>query len=206
MRAVLITGARGGIGSALCAAFDQAGFRVVATDLAGPLPLNSHAFVAANLETIVQDAGALESFAQEVRKACEGTKFSVLVNNAAVQVLGSLPNISTVDWERSFRVHVTTHFILVREFLSDLTMAEGTVINIGSVHAKATKQSFVAYAATKAALHGLTRSLAVDLGEKLRVITLAPAAIATPMQLWRLPIYWQPTAGTRMITGAMSCH
>jgi len=57
----------------------------------------------------------------------------------------------------------------------------GCVLNIGSVHANATKPGFVSYATSKAALHGLTRALAVDLGERCRVICLAPAATETDM-------------------------
>ena len=54
-------------------------------------------------------------------------------------------------------------------------------MNIGSVHAQATKPGFVSYATSKAALHGLTKALAVDLGGAVRVCAIAPAAIATDM-------------------------
>jgi NAD(P)-dependent dehydrogenase (short-subunit alcohol dehydrogenase family) len=49
------------------------------------------------------------------------------------------------------------------------------------VHARATKPGFAAYATSKAALHGLTQALAVDLGPDVRVVGIAPAAINTPM-------------------------
>ena len=78
-------------------------------------------------------------------------------------------------------VNLTAPFRLSQAFLADLEAARGTILNIGSVHARATKPEFAAYATSKAALHGLTRALAVDLGDRVRVVCLAPAAISTPM-------------------------
>ena len=81
----------------------------------------------------------------------------------------------------SLTVNTAVPYALVKAFVADLEKSEGAVINIGSVHAQATKPQFLAYATSKAALHGLTRALAVDLGPKIRVNTLAPAATETPM-------------------------
>src|SRR3546814_11631159 len=70
---------------------------------------------------------------------------------------------------------------LSQALLPELAANEGIILNIGSVHARATKKEFVSYATSKAALHGLTRALAIDLGPDIRVVCLAPAAVATPM-------------------------
>ena len=55
------------------------------------------------------------------------------------------------------------------------------MVNVASIHANLTKPGFVAYATSKAALVGLTRSMAVDLGRRVRVNAVLPAATATPM-------------------------
>src|SRR3546814_5507046 len=55
------------------------------------------------------------------------------------------------------------------------------VLNIRSIHARLTKPGFAAYATSKAALSGLTRAMAVELGSRVRVNAIEPAAIATPM-------------------------
>jgi NAD(P)-dependent dehydrogenase (short-subunit alcohol dehydrogenase family) len=68
-------------------------------------------------------------------------------------------------------------------FLADIERAKGSVVNIASIHAVATKPGFVCYATSKAALVGLTRSMAVDLGPRVRVNAINPAATATPMLL-----------------------
>lgn len=56
-------------------------------------------------------------------------------------------------------------------------------MNIASVHSTVTKPGFVSYSTSKAALVGLTRSLAIDLGSRVRVNAICPAATATPMLL-----------------------
>jgi NAD(P)-dependent dehydrogenase (short-subunit alcohol dehydrogenase family) len=60
-------------------------------------------------------------------------------------------------------------------------LAKGCVINISSIHARLTKPNFVAYATSKAALSGMTRAMAVDLGGRVRVNAIEPAAISTDM-------------------------
>ena len=72
-------------------------------------------------------------------------------------------------------------FFLSQAFLSDLERNEGAIVNISSIHEKLTKPEFIAYATSKAALSGLTRTMAVDLGARIRVNAICPAAISTPM-------------------------
>ena len=78
-------------------------------------------------------------------------------------------------------VNVMAPFLLVQGMLKELEAASGAVVNIGSIHARQTKAGFSAYATSKAALVGLTRSLAVELGGRVRVNAVCPAAVATPM-------------------------
>ena len=183
MRAVLVTGGSGGIGEALCAGFHGAGWRVIATDFRRPKPSSADAFIEADLETLATDDGALAAFKRQVHAALNGAKLAALVNNAAVQLLGHAESVSAKDWERTMRINLSAPFRLVQALLGDLEAENGVVVNVGSVHAQATKPGFVSYATSKAAIHGLTRALAVDLGPRLRVVCLAPAAVATPMLL-----------------------
>lgn len=180
MRAALITGAAGGIGRALTTAFAETGWRVIATDRAGEAQA-AHAFLPADLAALALDEQALDTFARAVRAAAHGAPIAAIVNNAAVQTLAPTRALSTRAVIDSLTVNVAAPFALVRAFLDDLEAGSGAVVNIGSVHAQATKPEFAAYATSKAALHGLTRALAVDLGPKVRVNTLAPAAVGTEM-------------------------
>lgn len=180
-RAVLVTGAAGGIGASLVEAYSSDGWRVIATDRQSLHHSAAHAFILADLEAIATDEGVRETFYSDVGAALDGTPLCALVNNAAMQILAHVDDINLGDWERTLRVNITAPFRLAQAFLADLRAANGAIINIGSVHAQATKREFVAYATSKAALHGMTRAMAVDLGESPRVLCVAPAAVATPM-------------------------
>ena len=179
---VLITGANGGIGAALVEAFAGAGWRVIATSQSKP-PRSSkaHGFLQADLGALANDEKAMNDFAKKVLATAGDVPLSVLVNNAALQILAPLRELKSADIRKTMAVNVIAPFLLARAFLPQLEENEGSIINIGSVHAQSTKPEFAAYATSKAALHGLTRALAVDLGPKVRVNTLAPAATATPM-------------------------
>jgi len=180
-RAVLVTGAAGGIGAALVEAYKSDGWRVIATDIKSPAHSSAHAFVPADLEAIAVDDEAREAFCNDVHAVLDGAPLHALVNNAALQILGSVDAFDLGDWQRTLHVNITAPFRLAQAFLPDLRAANGTIINFGSVHAQATKREFVAYAMSKSAIHGMTRAMAVDLGASPRVICVAPAAVTTPM-------------------------
>jgi NAD(P)-dependent dehydrogenase (short-subunit alcohol dehydrogenase family) len=179
---VLVTGCNGGIGASLVEVFAAAGWTVVGVDRTDPPKKSAAArVIRADLAALCDDEAKMEAFAASVREGLGGRKLAALVNNAATQILASARELSGEDFLTTMKVNAVAPFMLVKAFLSDLEAASGVVVNIGSVHAQATKPKFAAYATSKAALHGLTRALAVDLGPKVRVVTLAPAATATDM-------------------------
>ncbi|WP_339740560.1 SDR family oxidoreductase [uncultured Maricaulis sp.] len=180
-RAVCITGVAGGIGAALGAAYRKAGWRVIGSGRQAPDPGICDVFVEADLDRLAENDQALEEFAAEVRAGLDGAALAALINNAAVQILAPADKLTAQDWRRTLNVNLTAPFRLSQVFLPELEDAGGAILNIGSVHAQATKPGFTAYATSKAALHGLTRALAVDMGKRVRVVCLAPAAISTPM-------------------------
>ena len=116
-------------------------------------------------------------------EALGGDGVTALGDNVAVQVLGSADTLTTDDWGWSTLTAFLAPFLLTQGLLPELERAGGSVVNVASVHAHLTKPGFVAYATSKAALVGLTRSLAVDLGSRVRVNAVLPAATATPMLL-----------------------
>ncbi len=181
--AVLITGAGGGIGVALCLAFRAAGYRVIATD-GTRRDCECDGFVVLDLAQLVNDDTVREAFRVEVEAALLGVPLRVIVNNAAVQTLGDSAALALPAFRHSLDVNVLAPFALVASFLDSLSAQQGVVINIGSVHAQLTKPGFLAYAVSKAALAGLTRSLALDLAPRgVRVNEIRPGATATPMLL-----------------------
>ena len=182
-QAVLITGISGGIGGALGRTYRHAGYFVIGTGRRKPESDSCDSFLPIDLNLLATDDAALRQLYDHVIEAKGHRPLHALVNNAAVQILASTEDVSSADWQRTLNVNLTAPFRLVQAFLPELEQANGSVLNIGSVHGQATKSSFAAYATSKAALHGLTRALAVDLGSRVRVNCLAPAAISTPMLL-----------------------
>ena len=180
MKTALITGAAGGIGQALCLAFRRAGYRVIGTDCK-PVVEDCDVFIAADLEAMVRDERVAREGIDSIRAVLEKGSLHVLVNNAALQIKKPAADLSVRDWQRSLDTNVVAPFALIQGLLPELKRARGSVVNIASVHAQLTKPGFTAYATSKAALVGMTRSLAVDLAGSVRVNCINPAATETPM-------------------------
>jgi len=180
MKTVLVTGCAGGLGTALCAGFRAAGYRVIGTDCVRTVS-NCDGFVEVDLLAACSHPDLFQKAVSLLRDQIPDHELAALVNNAAIQLLGHTEDVTFADWEKSVAVNLTAPLFLTQALLPELERGNGTVINIGSVHARATKPRFVAYATTKAALVGLTRAIAVDLGPRVRVIAVNPSAIDTPM-------------------------
>lgn len=178
----LVTGAAGGIGQALVQAFSDNGYEVMALDQV-PQPEGWVAgyYLQADLNRLVTDEVYAAETMARIHNWLAGRGLQVLVNNAAVQVLGSVDSLTLADWRRTLDVNLLAPFVLTQGLLPQLEAAQGCVINISSIHARLTKAQFVAYATSKAALSGMTRAMAVDLGGRVRVNAIEPAAIATDM-------------------------
>lgn len=182
MKTALITGALGGIGQALCAEFQKAGYFVIGTDKrSGTCACD--AFLNIDIRDLYSSSAAREKLTADVRAIVGDSGLRVLVNNAATQILNKTDDIKIDDWDATLETNLIAPFLLLQGLLPDLEKARGSVINIASIHATATKPAFVCYATSKAALVGMTRALAVDLGPRVRVNAISPAATATPMLL-----------------------
>ena len=177
--AILITGANGGIGKALCSSFMEAEYFVIATDIEKP-KCQCDAYVELNLADLASNHK--QNFYENVIDLLKNLELKGLINNAAIQKLGSVEQIAIKEFTETLNINVSAPLILSQLFLKQLEKAKGTIINIGSIHAKLTKPGFVSYATSKAALLGLTQAMAVDLGaKKIRVNIIQPAATATEM-------------------------
>lgn len=182
MRSAVVTGAAGGIGRALVKAFGEAGYRVLATDRGErPADLPCDHYLAADLATMVNDDAAAAAVFVPLRAWLAGSGLHALVNNAALQVLGGVETLTREDWRATLDVNLLAPFFWLQGLLPELEQVHGSVVNVSSIHARLTKPDFVAYATSKAALSGMTRALAQDLRERVRVNAIEPAAIATPM-------------------------
>ena len=179
---MLVTGANGGIGQALTHAFGNSGYSVIATDITNFESNNANiVYLKSDLEKVVLNEAYADSFRLKVDGITEGQGLTSLINNAAIQKLGSVKDVSRADWMSSMNVNLSAPFFLTQLFLPSLEQNKGAVVNISSIHALQTKRRFVTYATSKAALSSLTRNMAVDLGNSVRINAIEPAAVSTEM-------------------------
>jgi NAD(P)-dependent dehydrogenase (short-subunit alcohol dehydrogenase family) len=175
---VVVTGAAGGIGVALVRAFEAAGWRVVGTDR---VPVDRDDHVVGDLARCADPADADGRQLVAALRARTGDRLHAIVHNAAHQVVRDSAELTHADWQETLGVNLLAPFWLTMAFRAELEAAQGAMLAISSIHEKLTKPGFVAYATSKAALSGMVRALAVDLGGRIRCNALCPAAIATPM-------------------------
>ena len=182
-RAVLITGCMGGIGKVLCEEFAKSDYCVIGTDSREGIGSSDSAFIHCDLKDLARNGSTQEAFRSEVVNllTANSASLSALINNAAYQVAGSLQELSAETFINTQLVNVVAPFVLTKLFAEALRVSRGTVINIGSIHSRLTKPGFAAYATSKAALSGLTRSLALEFGGDVTVNTICPAAFDTAM-------------------------
>jgi 2-keto-3-deoxy-L-fuconate dehydrogenase len=171
----LVTAAGQGIGRATALRFADEGARVVATDI------NADALASlASVETRrldVTDPGAIAALFAEV------PAFDVVFNCAGVVHQGSILDCDDDAWRTSWDLNVTAMFRICRAALPGmLARRRGSIVNMSSVASsiKGVPNRF-AYGATKAAVIGLTRSIAADfVGRGVRCNAICPGTVATP--------------------------
>jgi len=106
---------------------------------------------------------------------------NVLVNNAGVQVEKTVSESTDEDWDLVIGVNCRGVFNMSRACLTDMQAHGGNIINIGSISGNVADASMALYNASKAFVHGLTRSIALDHGPNVRCNAIQPGWIMTAM-------------------------
>jgi NAD(P)-dependent dehydrogenase (short-subunit alcohol dehydrogenase family) len=189
-RAVLVTGGATGIGATLVEAFAAQGARVGFIDLAAEegaalatrLAADSrHAphFAAADLS----DVNALRSAIANLRERIG--PIAALLNNAANDKRHAVEDTTPEFWDASVSINVRHQFFAAQAVLPDMKAARaGSIVNFGSISWMLKQGGMPAYTSSKAAVQGLTRCLARDVGPfGIRVNTLVPGWVMTEKQL-----------------------
>ena len=106
-------------------------------------------------------------------------RLDVLVNNAGLTVSKPALELTADDFDQIFSVDVRAAFLCSQAAARAMGEEGGVIVNITSVHEHVPRPGFALYAPAKAALGMLTRSLALELAPRIRVVSVAPGAIAT---------------------------
>ena len=176
---VIITGSTGGIGKALVDEFKKTGYHTIGIDRYHSKYADIN--IVCDLSELVNNKEVELRLYAQINEALHGNALSLLINNAAVQILDDVEHAELTDFKKTMDVNLTAPFLLSKLFFQQLKESKGSIINIGSIHAKQTKSKFIAYATSKAALKGLTQAMAIDFGQYVRVNIIQPAAISTEM-------------------------
>ena len=188
METALITGGSRGIGAAIAAALARAGYAVAinynhsadaAEALAASLCAEGH--TAVTVQADVSDPAQVAAMFQAVENQLGAV--SVLVNNAGIAQQKLFSDITPEEWRRMFAVDVEGVFHCCQCALPYMIHRKaGSIVNISSVWGQVGASCEVHYSAAKAAVIGLTKALAKELGPSgIRVNCVAPGVIRTEM-------------------------
>ena len=184
--AVLITGAARRIGAAIARELHGAGCRVIlhchrsreqAETLADELN-NVRADSCAVVQCDLLDDSCITRVVNEAAEAFG--RLDGLVNNASSFYPTPLGRIESSDWDELMGSNLRAPLFLAQAAAPRLREARGAIVNLVDIHAERPLKDFVVYSVAKAALAGLTRSLALELGPDVRVNGVAPGAILWP--------------------------
>jgi NAD(P)-dependent dehydrogenase (short-subunit alcohol dehydrogenase family) len=185
-RVAVVTGAAGGIGSAVCQRLAADGFAVACLDtreagigrLAASLPL------AIGVAADIRDAASVRSAGARIR-ADLGVPV-VLVNVAGVFSIQLITELDEEEWDKILDTNLKGPYLTCREFLPGMIdCGTGCIVNVASTAGVRGGRRRAAYCASKGGLVQLTRSLAIDHGpDGVRVNCVCPGLIDTPMADW----------------------
>lgn len=107
---------------------------------------------------------------------------TLLVNNAGIQHYGSITETPEEEWDRVMAINLKGAFLCSKAFIPGMVRAgRGAIVNVSSVQSFIVQRRVAAYATSKTALLGLTRSIAVDYAPAIRCNTVCPGSVDTPM-------------------------
>lgn len=184
-RVALVTGAAGGLGSAIAKRFAAEGASVLCTD---QNPAGAEALAAA----IAEDGGTASAYGADVSKPAECDaqvretigrygRIDIAVNNAGIAFHRLALDTSLEDWERVMRINLTGSFLTAQAAARAMVdQGGGRIIQIGSISGQRGNMGGIAYGASKAAVMHVCKVMAVELSDKgVMINAIAPGPIET---------------------------
>ena len=181
-KTIVITGGANGIGASCAETFHNAGAKVCILDIdkqgqefADELGNNAlyincdvskDTEVQAAIKQIINDLGDID----------------VLINNAGIQRYSTVTETSEAEWDLVMNVNLKSAFLCTKYAIPSMQKKDqGCIVNVASVQSFISQNNVAPYTTSKTALLGLTRSIAVDYGPKIRCVAVCPGTVDTPM-------------------------
>ncbi len=184
-KTALVTGGGTGIGAAITARFINDGAKVCITGRRrDKLEETARTLPPGSVLVCPGDVSKQEDIRRTVAKALEfGGKLDVLVNNAAIEAMGSVTGLSLADWQQALDINLTGPFLMMKEVIPHMIQnGGGSIINIASLGGVRALPGMPAYSTTKAAIIMLSKQVALDYGpQKIRCNAICPGGTRTEM-------------------------
>ncbi len=190
-RVVIITGGGQGIGRAYAHGFASAGATAIIADVNQPAgdrvvaELTAQGHRATAIPTDIAEPASVENLVSKV--VAEYGRLDVLVNNASIFSTIKMRPFTSIpldEWDRVLRVNITGTFLMARAVAPHMQVAKwGRIINISSAAVTMGRPNYLHYTTSKAAVIGMTRSLAKELGQfGITVNAILPGATDTEVE------------------------
>jgi NAD(P)-dependent dehydrogenase (short-subunit alcohol dehydrogenase family) len=186
---VLVTGGGSGIGAGIVEAFARQGSRVTFIDVLNGESDELASRTGAAFERVdLTDTPATTQLI--ARLAGDDGPFNILVNNAASDDRHTVEDVTEAYWNERLEVNLKHQFFCAQAVIPGMrAIGGGAIVNLGSISWHLALPGLILYETCKAAIEGLTRSLARELGgDNIRVNCVVPGNIRTPRQMqWYTP-------------------
>lgn len=187
-RTVLVTGSSSGIGAGIAKVFLKNGYKVIlhgAEDQSSITPslneLNRIGEVLSYYQVDINNPDAIEQFCNELNAS--KTTIDILVNNAGIQHVSPIQDFDPQMWDKIIAINLSASFHLIRKLITNMQAQKwGRIINIASAHGLVASVNKAAYVASKHALVGLTKVVALENAKNgITCNAVCPGWVHTPL-------------------------